>query len=68
MSNVLTKKYYTMGGNYMKKKKENEIKIFMSDKNLTEEEIKLLKKQGKFTKCPYYPPNEQQYPITYCCW
>ncbi len=58
MSNVLTKKYYTMGGSYMKKKKENEIKIFMSDKNLTEEEIKLLKKQGKFTKCPYYPPNE----------
>ena len=56
MSNVLTKKYYTMGGNYMKKKKENEIKIFMSDKNLTEEEIKLLKKQGKFTKCPYRAP------------
>ncbi len=56
MSNVLTKKYYTMGGNYMKKKKENEIKIFMTDKNLTEEEIELLKKQGKFTKCPYRAP------------
>jgi len=40
----------------MKKKKENEIKIFMSDKNLTEEEIKILKKQGKFTKCPYRAP------------
>ncbi len=58
MSNVLTKKYYTMGGNYMKKKKENEIKIFMTDKNLTEEEIKLLKKQGKFTKCPYRAPED----------
>ena len=56
MSNVLTKKYYTMGGNNMKKKKENEIKIFMSNKNLTEEEIKILKKQGKFTKCPYHAP------------
>ncbi len=58
MSNVLTKKYYTMGGNYMKKKEENEIKIFMTDKNLTEEEIKLLKKQGKFTKCPYRAPED----------
>ena len=58
MSNVLTKKYYTMGGNYMKKKKENKIKIFMTDKNLTEEEIKILKKQGKFTKCPYRAPED----------
>ena len=58
MSNVLTKKYYTMGGNYMKKKEENEIKIFMTDKNLTEEEIKILKKQGKFTKCPYRAPED----------
>ncbi len=49
----------------MKKKKENKswfdrhsIKIFMSDKNLTEEEIKILKKQGKFTKCPYRAPED----------
>jgi len=42
----------------MKKKKENEIKIFMTDKNLTEEEIELLKKQGKFTKCPYHAPED----------
>ena len=34
----------------------------MTNKNLTDEEIEILKKQGKFTKLPYQGPKyEEQY-------
>ena len=40
--------------NYLK----NKVKIYMTNKNLTDEEIKILKKQGRFTKLPYMGPKE----------
>ena len=43
--------------------KKNKVKIYMmANKNVTDEEIKILKKQGKFIKCPYQGPKyEEQY-------
>jgi len=43
--------------------KKNKVKIYMmANKNVTDEEIKILKKQGKFTKLPYRGPKyEEQY-------
>ena len=39
--------------------KKNKVKIYMmANKNVTEEEIKILKKQGKFTKLPYMGPKD----------
>ena len=38
--------------------KKKKVKIYMTNKNLTEEEIEILKKQGKFIKCPYMGPKE----------
>ena len=38
--------------------KKNKVKIYMTNKNLTDEEIKILKKQGKFIKCPYMGPKD----------
>ena len=40
--------------NYLK----NKVKIYMTNENLTDEEIKILKKQGKFTQLPYMGPKE----------
>ena len=39
--------------------KKNKVKIYMmTNKNLTDEEIKILKKQGKYTLLPYMGPKE----------
>jgi len=39
--------------------KKNKVKIYMmANKNVTDEEIEILKKQGKFIKCPYMGPKE----------
>ena len=39
--------------------KKNKVKIYMmANKNVTDEEIKILKKQGKFTKLPYMGPKD----------
>ena len=44
------------------KKDVKKVKIYMTNKNLTDEEIKILKKQGKFTRLPYKgSKNEEQY-------
>ena len=40
--------------NYLK----NKVKIYMTNKNLTDEEIKILKKQGRFTRLPYLGPKD----------
>ena len=38
---------------------KNKVKIYMmTNKNVTEKEIKILKKQGRFTKLPYMGPKE----------
>ena len=38
---------------------KNKVKIYMmANKNVTEEEIKILKKRGKFTKLPYMGPKD----------
>ena len=38
---------------------KNKVKIYMmTNKNVTDEEIKILKKQGRFTKLPYMGPKE----------
>jgi hypothetical protein len=43
-------------------KASKKVKIYMTNKNLTDEEIKILKKQGKFTKLPYRGSKyEEQY-------
>jgi hypothetical protein len=44
-------------------KDSKKVKIYMmANKNLTDEEIKILKKQGRFTKLPYRgSKNEEQY-------
>ena len=44
--------------NYWNTKASKRIKIYMTNKNLTDEEIKILKKQGRFTKLPYMGPKE----------
>ena len=41
--------------NYLK---NNKVKIYMTNENLTDEEIKILKKQGKFTQLPYMGPKD----------
>ena len=39
--------------------KKNKVKIYMmANKNLTKEEIEILKKQGKYTLLPYMGPKE----------
>ena len=39
--------------------KKNKVKIYMmANKNLTKEEIEILKKQGRFTKLPYLGPKD----------
>ena len=39
--------------------KKKKVKIYMmANKNVTDEEIEILKKQGKFIKCPYMGPKE----------
>ena len=39
--------------------KKNKVKIYMmANKNLTDEEIKILKKQGRFTRLPYLGPKD----------
>ena len=47
-------KAWKLAKNYLK----NKVKIYMTNKNLTDEEIKILKKQGRFTKLPYMGPKE----------
>ena len=38
---------------------KKKVKIYMmANKNVTDEEIKILKKQGKFTKLPYMGPKD----------
>ena len=49
-----TIKAWKLAKNYLK----NKVKIYMTNENLTDEEIKILKKQGKFTKLPYMGPKE----------
>ena len=39
------------------KVKDKKEKIYMTNKNITDKEIEILKKQGKFVKGPYYGPN-----------
>ena len=38
--------------------KKKKVKIYMTNKNLTDEEIEILKKQGKYTLLPYMGPKE----------
>ena len=40
--------------------KADKVKIYMTNKNLTDEEIKILKKQGKFIKLPYIKSNDEK--------
>ena len=47
-------KVWEKAENYLK----NKVKIYMTNKNLTDEEIKILKKQGRFTKLPYLGPKD----------
>ena len=47
-------KVWEKAGNYLK----NKVKIYMTNKNLTDEEIKILKKQGRFTRLPYLGPKD----------
>ena len=35
---------------------EKDKKVFMYNRNINEKELTLLKKQGKFSKCPYHAP------------
>ena len=44
--------------NYWNTKASKRIKIYMTNKNLTDEEIKILKKQGRFTRLPYLGPKD----------
>ena len=41
--------------NYLK---NNKVKIYMTNENLTDEEIKILKKQDRFTRLPYLGPKD----------
>jgi hypothetical protein len=41
-------------------KDSKKVKIYMTNKNLTDEEIKILKKQGKFTRLPYMGPKDEK--------
>ena len=38
--------------------KKKKVKIYMTNKNLTDEEIEILKKQGKYTLLPYMGPKD----------
>ena len=49
-------KVWEKAENYLK----NKVKIYMTNKNLTDEEIKILKKQGKFIKLPYIKSNDEK--------
>ena len=40
--------------------KKNKVKIYMTNKNLTDEEIKILKKQGRFTRLPYMGSKDEK--------
>ena len=44
--------------NYWNKKALKKVKIYMTNKNLTDEEIEILKKQGKYTLLPYMGPKD----------
>ena len=44
--------------NYWKTKALKKVKIYMTNKNLTDEEIEILKKQGKYTLLPYMGPKD----------
>ena len=44
--------------NYWSTKASKRIKIYMTNKNLTDEEIKILKKQDRFTRLPYLGPKD----------
>jgi len=69
MDNQISKRNLFKGDNMKESKiaallsKKNKVKIYMmANKNVTDEEIKILKKQGKFTKLPYQGPKyEEQY-------
>jgi hypothetical protein len=37
---------------------KKKVKIYMTNKNLTDEEIEILKKQGKYTLLPYMGPKD----------
>ena len=43
---------------YWNKKALKKVKIYMTNKNLTDEEIEILKKQGKYTLLPYMGPKD----------
>ena len=45
-------KAWKLAKNYFK----NKVKTYMTNENLTDEEIKILKKQERFTKLPYLGP------------
>ena len=47
-------KAWKLAKNYLK----NKVKIYMTNKNLTDEEIKILKKQDRFTRLPYLGPKD----------
>ena len=49
-----TIKAWKLAKNYLK----NKVKIYMTNENLTDEEIKILKKQDRFTKLPYLGPKD----------
>ena len=38
--------------------KEKNKKVYMYNRNINDKEMELLKRQGKFTKCPYNAPIE----------
>ena len=44
--------------NYWNTKALKNVKIYMTNKNLTDEEIEILKKQGKYTLLPYMGPKD----------
>ena len=45
-------------GKAMFDKSVKEKKVYQHNRNINDEEIALLKKQGKFVKCPYHAPQE----------
>jgi len=47
-------KAWKLAKNYLK----NKVKIYMTNENLTDEEIKILKKQDRFTRLPYLGPKD----------
>ena len=49
-----TIKEWEKAKNYLK----NKVKIYMTNENLTDEEIKILKKQDRFTRLPYLGPKD----------